>query len=69
MILETQSCNKNAIAFHLSQGLTFFGFDRSCYGNNDVENHEVRIELGIYLNGRINMEDEVITIENSDYKK
>ena len=49
LILETQSCNENAIAFYLSQGLTFFGFDRSCYGNYDIEKREVRIELGIYL--------------------
>ena len=49
LMLETQSCNENAIAFYLSQGFTFFGFDRSCYGNNDVEKREVRIELGLYL--------------------
>lgn len=49
LILETQSCNEKAIAFYLSQGLKLFGFDRSCYGNNDVEKHEVRLELGLYL--------------------
>ena len=49
LILETQSCNEKAIAFYLSQGLKLFGFDRSCYGNSDVEKHEVRIELGMYL--------------------
>jgi ribosomal protein S18 acetylase RimI-like enzyme len=49
VMLETQSCNANAIEFYLSQGFTFFGFDRSCYGNRDVERREVRLELGIYL--------------------
>ncbi|MDL2287037.1 GNAT family N-acetyltransferase [Eubacteriales bacterium OttesenSCG-928-G02] len=49
LILETQSCNEKAIAFYLSQGLSLFGFDRSCYGNNDVGKCEVRIELGMYL--------------------
>jgi len=49
LILETQSCNEKAIAFYLSQGLSLFGFDRSCYGNDDVEKKEVRLELGIYL--------------------
>jgi ribosomal protein S18 acetylase RimI-like enzyme len=49
MMLETQSCNESAIAFYRAQGLSFFGFDRSCYGNHDVENREVRLELGLYL--------------------
>lgn len=49
VILETQSCNENAIAFYLSQGFSLFGFDRSCYSNNDIEKKEVRIEMGMYL--------------------
>ncbi len=49
LILETQSCNETAIAFYLAQGLTFFGFDRCCYGNRDVENREMRLELGCYM--------------------
>jgi|LSQX01.1.fsa_nt_gb ribosomal protein S18 acetylase RimI-like enzyme len=49
LMLETQSCNDKAIAFYLSQGLTLFGFDRSCYSNSDIEKHEVRLELGMYL--------------------
>jgi ribosomal protein S18 acetylase RimI-like enzyme len=49
MMLETQSCNENAIAFYLAQGFRFFGFDRSCYGNKDIENREVRLELGLYV--------------------
>jgi ribosomal protein S18 acetylase RimI-like enzyme len=49
IMLETQSCNTPAIAFYLSQGFEFFGFDRSAYGNNDVEKCEVRLELGQYI--------------------
>jgi ribosomal protein S18 acetylase RimI-like enzyme len=49
MMLETQSCNENAIAFYIAQGFSFFGFDRSCYGNKDIENCEVRLELGLYV--------------------
>ena len=51
LVLETQSCNEVAIAFYLAQGLIFFGFDRSCYGNMDVEKREVRLELGMYIGG------------------
>ena len=49
LMLETQSGNENAIAFYLAQGLTLFGFDRSCYTNRDVERHDVRLELGCYI--------------------
>lgn len=49
LMLETQSCNETAVAFYLAQGLSFFGFDRCCYGNRDVENREVRLELGCYI--------------------
>jgi len=46
IILETQSCNSAAIAFYLSQGLTFMGFDAFCYTNEDAQRHEVRMEMG-----------------------
>jgi len=49
LIVETQSCNEHAIAFYQAQGLTLFGFDRSCYSNRDIENREVRLELGLYF--------------------
>jgi len=49
LMLETQSGNENAIAFYLAQGLTLFGFDRSCYTNRDVERRDVRLELGCYI--------------------
>ncbi|MDR0531884.1 MAG: GNAT family N-acetyltransferase [Oscillospiraceae bacterium] len=46
LMLETQSCNEKAIAFYLSQGLQLYGFDRSCYSNEDIEKREIRMELG-----------------------
>lgn len=49
IILETQTCNEKAIAFYLAQGFSLFGFDRSCYSNNDIENKEVRLEMGIHI--------------------
>lgn len=49
LMLETQSCNENAIAFYLAQGLELLGFDRCCYSNRDIENREVRLELGCYI--------------------
>lgn len=50
IILETQSCNHNAIQFYFSQGFSLFGFDKNCYSNNDVEKREVRLELGLLIN-------------------
>ena len=35
IILETQSCNVNAIDFYLHEGFTLIGFDSCCYKNND----------------------------------
>lgn len=46
VILETQSCNANAIGFYLHEGFTLIGFDSCCYKNNDIERKEVRLELG-----------------------
>lgn len=46
VMLETQSCNVNAIGFYLHEGFTLIGFDSCCYRNDDLERKEVRIELG-----------------------
>lgn len=46
IILETQSCNVNAIGFYLHEGFTLIGLDTCCYANNDLQRKEVRIELG-----------------------
>lgn len=48
IILETQSCNVNAIGFYLHEGFTLIGFDACCYANNDLDRKEVRMELGWY---------------------
>lgn len=46
IILETQSCNVNAIDFYLHEGFTLIGMDTCCYKNNDLKRKEVRLELG-----------------------
>ncbi len=46
LILETQSCNIPAIRFYHSCGFRFIGCDLTCYSDTDIENCEVRLELG-----------------------
>ncbi|MFA5007594.1 MAG: GNAT family N-acetyltransferase [Candidatus Izemoplasmatales bacterium] len=45
-ILETQTCNLAAIALYRKHGFTFIGLDTTCYTDADVENDEVRVEMG-----------------------
>lgn len=45
LVLETQSCNVPAISFYLRLGFKFVGCDYNSYSNDDINNHEVRIEL------------------------
>ena len=45
-VLETQSCNENAIAFYRRHGFEIIGFDLYAYSNTDPERHEVRVEMG-----------------------
>ena len=49
VILETQSCNTNAIGFYLHQGFELIGFDTCCYTNEDTARREVRVNLGFFL--------------------
>lgn len=49
IILETQSCNTNAIGFYLHEGFELIGFDSCCYTNNDIGRREVRINLGYFF--------------------
>ena len=49
IILETQSCNTNAIGFYLHQGFELIGFDTCCYTNDDIGRREVRINLGYFF--------------------
>jgi ribosomal protein S18 acetylase RimI-like enzyme len=46
IILETQSCNVNAIDFYLHEGFDLIGMDTCCYKNNDLQRKEVRLEFG-----------------------
>ena len=46
IILETQSCNANAIGFYLHEGFELIGLDRICYTNHDPQRREVRLEFG-----------------------
>lgn len=48
IILETQSCNTNAIGFYLHEGFELIGFDACCYTNADIKRREVRLDLGWY---------------------
>ena len=49
IILETQSCNTNAIGFYLHQGFELIGLDICEYTNNDIARREVRINLGYFF--------------------
>lgn len=49
VILETQSCNTNAIDFYLHEGFELIGFDTCCYTNDDIGRREVRINLGYFF--------------------
>lgn len=49
IMLETQTSNADGIAFYLAQGFIVIGYDITCYGNQDVERGEVRLELGYKL--------------------
>ena len=46
VILETQTCNVNAIGFYLHEGFTMIGLDTCCYKNDDIARGEVRLEMG-----------------------
>ena len=45
-VLETQSCNEKAIAFYRKCGFDVIGFDLYSYSNTDIEQHEIRVEMG-----------------------
>lgn len=46
IVLETQTCNTNAISFYKKNGFEIIGFDLYAYSNEDLERHEERIEMG-----------------------
>lgn len=72
MMLETQSCNVNAIGFYLHEGFTLIGFDSCCYANNDLQRKEVRLELGILREKKKRLSRESVEIRQetpADYKE
>lgn len=46
VILETQSCNYNAVRFYRYCGYSIIGFDLFAYSNTDIDKKEFRIEMG-----------------------
>ncbi len=46
IILETQSCNVNAVDFYLHEGFSLIGMDTCYYKNNDLQRKEVRLQFG-----------------------
>lgn len=49
IILETQTCNVNAIDFYRRNGFVLAGVLLADYSNNDPGRGEVRLEMGYYL--------------------
>ena len=49
VVLETQTCNENVIAFYRKNGFDTIGSALYAYTNTDQERHEVRIEMGKQL--------------------
>ncbi|MFX1241939.1 MAG: GNAT family N-acetyltransferase [Promethearchaeota archaeon] len=50
LILECQSSNYPAISFYFQNGFNLTGFDLIAYSNEDIEKHEVRLEMSKKLN-------------------
>ena len=57
VVLETQSCNENAISFYQKIGFDIIGFDLYSYSNEDPKKHEIRIEMGMKLVKESHIED------------
>ena len=45
LMLETQTCNVNAIGFYLHEGFMPIGLDTCCYTNRDIARREVRLNM------------------------
>lgn len=65
VILETQSCNVNAIDFYRHEGFTLIGLDTCCYKNDDIQRKEVRLEFGWFpeKKKRLDVEDIEVRME------
>jgi ribosomal protein S18 acetylase RimI-like enzyme len=62
VILETQSCNVNAIDFYLHEGFSLIGMDTCCYKNNDLQRKEVRLEFGWFSEEKERLNGEEVEI-------
>ena len=49
LILECQSSNYNAVQFYLKCGFSLTGFDLISYSNQDVQRHDIRLEMSKLL--------------------
>ena len=68
IILETQSCNVNAIDFYKHEGFSLIGMDTCSYKNNVLQKKEVRLEFGWFKEEkkRLNHEDIEVRMETKD---
>lgn len=62
VIVETQSCNVNAVDFYQHEGFTLIGMDTCCYKNDDLQRKEVRLEFGWFLEKKKKITKEEIEI-------
>lgn len=69
VVLETQSCNENAIAFYRKHGFEMIGFDLYAYSNADPERHEIRVEMGKRLDRSLTAEIGSPMIPEETYAK
>lgn len=62
IILETQSCNVNAIDFYQHEGFRLIGMDTCCYKNDDLQRKEVRLEFGWFPKVKKRLKKEEVEI-------
>lgn len=70
LILETQSCNANAIDFYIHEGFSIMGMDTCCYSNDDIDRKEVRFEFAWFpkKNPKLKISDiEIRSEKESDW--
>ena len=53
-VLETQSCNENAIAFYRKNGFEIIGFDLYSCSNTDPELYNLSAKTSAYSNNLFN---------------
>lgn len=63
IILETPSCNVDAIDFYQYQGFGLIGVDACCYTNNDLQKKEVKLGFGLLLEEKQKLNRDEIEIK------